>query len=124
MTGPFTDRAQRRWLLLFNRLGPDNKTSHSECEARGPRGYGSHVVARVRDAWADDAVHLWTARLDFDLARLGRLEGTLSSSERARAARYRTARDGARFTVRRAMLRIGLGAVLDAAPRRIRFRYT
>jgi 4'-phosphopantetheinyl transferase len=61
------------------------------------------------------------ARLAAAPKRLARLEALLSTEERARAARYRSASDGPRFIVRLATLRLGLAGLVGVAPQRIQF---
>ena len=57
------------------------------------------------------------------MVRLRRLELNLSADERARAARFRFARDRERFVAARGMLREILSLYLDAEARRLSFGY-
>jgi len=70
-----------------------------------------------------DEVHLWRASLDVAAERVTLLERTLSPDERARAARYRFARDRVRYVVARGTLRAILGRYLDLDPAGLRFVY-
>jgi len=71
-----------------------------------------------------DDIHLWHASLDVAAtARVTLLERTLSPDERERAARYRFARDRARYIVARGILRTILGRYLDLDPAGLRFVY-
>ena len=68
-------------------------------------------------------VHLWRIPLELSGAAVQRLTSVLQSDERARADRFRFARDGRRFVVARAALRILLGGYLKVAPARVEFHY-
>jgi len=71
-----------------------------------------------------DDIHLWHASLDVAAtARVTRLERTLSPDERERAARYRFARDRARYIGARGILRTILGRYLDLDPAGLHFVY-
>jgi 4'-phosphopantetheinyl transferase len=60
-------------------------------------------------------------RLDVDAGELAALTGLLGADERARADRFRFARDRRRFIVRRARLRQWLGAWVGRAPESLAF---
>jgi len=60
-------------------------------------------------------------RLDVDAGELAALTGLLGADERARADRFRFARDRRRFIVRRARLRQRLGAWVGRAPESLVF---
>ena len=66
---------------------------------------------------------MWCARLDVEPHRLERFERLLSTDERVRAGRYRTARHRARFVARRAMLRMLLARFLGEREELIEFDY-
>ncbi|MGL4314255.1 MAG: 4'-phosphopantetheinyl transferase family protein [Sphingomonas sp.] len=68
------------------------------------------------------AVDIWTGRLDLAAAEVERLRLLLSMPERARAERFRFARDRRRFIVRRARRRELLGMASGVAPQRLTFR--
>jgi 4'-phosphopantetheinyl transferase len=61
--------------------------------------------------------------LDAEGSQSGMFEALLTSDEHVRRLRYRNSRDAARFVARRALLRIGLGKLLDVAPERLRFSH-
>lgn len=65
------------------------------------------------------AVHF--ARLDVGAAEEARLAALLDTDERARAARFRNARDRRRFVVRRARTREWLAEAVGGDPARLRF---
>lgn len=67
------------------------------------------------------AVELRTATLDVGDAEVARLSELLDHDERARAERFRFARDRRRFIVRRARLREWLGEHVGEAPDRLAF---
>ncbi len=62
------------------------------------------------------SVHLWWADLARDETEINRLQELLSTSERERAARLRTAEARRRFVVARGILRTLLGRYLAKAP--------
>ena len=68
-------------------------------------------------------VHVWRAGLEYirEAARLRRLEQHLSVDERARAARFRFARDREQFVAARGLLREILALYLGVAARQLRF---
>ncbi len=70
------------------------------------------------------AVHVWRADLDFEAPRLLRLEQNLSADERARAARFRFARDRERFIAARGLLREIVALYLNTAARQLSFDYS
>jgi 4'-phosphopantetheinyl transferase len=74
-------------------------------------------------AMCRDEVHVWRIALDPPPSLAGRFEAVLSPDERARADRFRMARDRARFVVGRGWLRTILGRYLGAEPGRLAFRY-
>ena len=69
-------------------------------------------------------VHVWRADLGLDAAYLRRLERNLSADERARASRFRFARDRDRFVGARGLLREILALYLNATPGRLSFGYS
>ena len=75
--------------------------------------------ARSLDA---DALHVWRASLDVTPSLLAMLEATLSTEERARAARFVRIADGARYVAAHAFLRDILGRYLERRPESLRFR--
>jgi 4'-phosphopantetheinyl transferase len=64
----------------------------------------------------EGTVHVWYAGLDVDEATFARLTAVTSVDERDRARRVRVPSAGRRFLVARAILRMLLGAYLDAPP--------
>ncbi len=70
-----------------------------------------------------DAVHVWRADLDLEAGRLRSLEQNLSADERARATRFRFARDRERFIAARGLLRKIVAFYLNMAARELRFGY-
>ena len=68
-------------------------------------------------------VHVWRADLGSKAAYLRRLERNLSTDERARASRFRFARDRDRFVGARGLLREILALYLNASPGRLSFGY-
>jgi 4'-phosphopantetheinyl transferase len=76
-----------------------------------PPGLPAHAAAL-----SDDEVHVWHARLDDLTGRLSELEVLLDAEERARAARYRMARDRLHFTLARGILRALLAAYCQVPP--------
>lgn len=69
------------------------------------------------------AVHVWRVDLGLKAAYLRRLERNLSADERARASRFRFARDRDRFVGARGLLREILAPYLNASPGRLSFGY-
>lgn len=63
-----------------------------------------------------EGVHVWTLMLDRAADECARLATMLADDERERARRLRRAQDGARFVVRRAMLRSILGWYVGCSP--------
>ena len=70
-----------------------------------------------------DEVHVWLADLDVELSTRASLIATLSPDERRRARGYRSAKDGARFSVSRGVLRQILSVYSALPPKLIRFAY-
>ena len=70
-----------------------------------------------------DEAHIWHATLYVAEARIQLLRQMLSPDEHERAARYRLARDRARYIIARGTLRTILGRYLDVAPPDLRFVY-
>lgn len=70
-----------------------------------------------------DGIHVWHAALDRDEAAMGQLAATLSPDEKARAERFRFAKDRNHFTVARGLLRELLGAYLQQPPASLEFSY-
>ena len=68
-------------------------------------------------------VHVWRADLGLEAPYLRCLEQYLSADERARASRFRFARDRDRFVSARGLLREILALYLDATPGRLSFGY-
>ena len=71
----------------------------------------------------DDDVHVWRASLDRDPVLLRRYEQSLASEERARAARFKFARDRDRFIAGRGILRAILTRYLGRAESLLEFFY-
>ncbi|HEY7961208.1 MAG TPA: 4'-phosphopantetheinyl transferase superfamily protein [Solirubrobacteraceae bacterium] len=95
----------------------------------GATTHPAWVPAPARPRIAEREVHVWRA----DLATLGeadggaaqaRLDGLLSTQERARAARYARARDGRLWAAARGVLRELLGRYTESDPRALRFATT
>ena len=68
-------------------------------------------------------IHVWHATLDREESALAQLADVLSPDEKARADRFRFAKDRNHFTVARGMLRELLGAYLQQAPAGLEFSY-
>jgi len=68
-------------------------------------------------------VHVWRATLDLDPIELERMQATLTSDERARAARFRFSKDQQHFVAARGILRMILARYLNRAPAQFEFRY-
>ena len=66
-------------------------------------------------------VDVWTADLGVPPQEIQRLEAYLHADERARAARFRFARDKRRFVVRRGLLRERVAQVVSEPPERLVF---
>jgi 4'-phosphopantetheinyl transferase len=86
----------------------------------------------MRDIWpntaeppalAADAVHVWSAPLDGELAANAELYKLLAADERERASRFRVADAKRRFVAARAALRKVLGGYLGVSPREVAFKY-
>jgi len=71
-----------------------------------------------------DEIHIWRVPLDMSLATIERLGQFLAPDERARAERFRFARDRNQFTIGRGLLRVLLGRYLVCEPQRVSFRYS
>lgn len=67
--------------------------------------------------------HVWRADLGLEAAQMRRLERNLSADERARATRFRFARDREHFIAARGLLREIAALYLDAPAWRLRFGY-
>lgn len=74
-------------------------------------------------AFHGDEIHVWQAALDAAPPQLARLESLLSADERARAQRFRLARDQRRFIASRGALRSILASYLNCDPSGIQFCY-
>jgi 4'-phosphopantetheinyl transferase len=72
---------------------------------------------------ANHAVHVWQASLELPDADVAHLSSLLAPDERARAERFRFARDKRRYTVGRGVLRQILGRYLGVAPQQLAFTY-
>lgn len=68
-------------------------------------------------------IHVWHAALDRDERDIARLQATLSADEKARAERFRFAKDKNHYTVARGLLRELLGKYLQQAPDSLEFSY-
>ncbi len=99
--------------------------------ARSGSAPSSEVAARQAE-WSTQssqpalpvgAVHVWRAGLGLEIGCLHLLKRTLSADERARAARFRFARDRERFIAARGLVREILALYLDTAARRLSFGY-
>jgi len=81
------------------------------------------VGARPLDQQADDVkcapgeVHIWRIELDCAPSSLSVLEAMLTLEERNRAARFRSAQVGQRWTVARGTLRCILADYVESVPR-------
>jgi 4'-phosphopantetheinyl transferase len=75
--------------------------------------------------WAHigDEIHVWHASLDREDGAIAHFESTLSPDERARANRFRFAKDRNDFSVGRGLLRELLGGYLGEAPTALEFSY-
>lgn len=71
----------------------------------------------------DHEVHVWRAALSSETGEASELRRLLSPDERARADRFRTADDRARFVAARAALRRILARYTGEEPERLRFAY-
>jgi 4'-phosphopantetheinyl transferase len=72
---------------------------------------------------SDDAVHVWTVRLDIGPASIQHLAETLAVDELKRAAAFRFAHLRRRFVVTHAVVRLLLGHYVGAAPSSLRFSF-
>lgn len=70
-----------------------------------------------------DEVHLWRVDLDRLAGPVEHPAAMLSTNERAQGVRFRSARDGRRFMIGRATLRMILGLYLGIEPSRVSFEY-
>lgn len=77
----------------------------------------SHPILRAGEP------HVWRASLDLSAPRLAVLYATLSSDERARAARFHFDRDRNHFIAARGLLRELLGSYVNRAPASLCFAY-
>lgn len=80
-------------------------------------------LVQSQPAFHGDEIHVWQAALDASPPQLARLESLLSADERARAQRFRLARDQRRFIASRGALRSILASYLDCDPSGIQFCY-
>src|SRR5581483_45309 len=71
-----------------------------------------------------DEIHVWRVSLNMLPGTIERLSQLLASDERAKAERYRFARDRNQFIIGRGLLRVLLGRYLACEPRDVRFRYS
>ncbi len=77
------------------------------------------------DLWADSQqVHVWQIPLDVDAERLAALTQSLSLDELARADRFLSPVDRARFVAGRGAVRAILAGRLNTAPEALRFTYS
>ena len=74
-------------------------------------------------AMSPDVVHVWRIALEQSALAAGRLEGTLSPDEGARADRLRAPRGREHFIAARGAMRAILGRYLEIEPGAVRFRY-
>jgi 4'-phosphopantetheinyl transferase len=74
-------------------------------------------------ALPQNEVHVWCASLDLDPVDLEDLRATLTSDERARAARFHFPKDQQHFVTARGTLRMILARYLDRAPAQLEFCY-
>ena len=104
--------------MTTNRAAPGNRDA-----GRGEASAATPVPGTVLPLPAGEA-HLWSARpASFaDAAHLERLRAMLTEEERARADRYRFARDRRTSLVTRALVRVTLSWYCDVPPARWRFR--
>jgi len=72
----------------------------------------------------DDEVHIWTASLVSSSQSLQGFWGELSGDERAKASRYRFARDRDRYVAARGILRRLLREYTGIEPRTLQFEYS
>jgi 4'-phosphopantetheinyl transferase len=70
-----------------------------------------------------EEVHVWRASLDVELATVERLQQTLSADELARAAKFYSAIDSARYIVGRGILRALLARYLGRPAGDVRFSF-
>jgi 4'-phosphopantetheinyl transferase len=75
-------------------------------------------------ALSADEIHVWRVSLDMSPGTIERLSHLLAPDERAKAERYRFARDRNRFIIGRGTLRILLGHYLTCEPQQVSFRYS
>lgn len=87
----------------------------------------------MSDAWGQppesltlcaDEVHVWRDRLDAAPSSLASYADTLSTDERARAARFHFEKDRRSYVISRGVLRALLGRYLNVAPAELRFAYS
>ncbi len=69
-------------------------------------------------------VHVWRATLDLGPVELQRAQATMTSDERARAARFHFPRDQHNFIAARGTLRTILARYVDRAPAQLEFCYS
>jgi len=75
-------------------------------------------------ALPEGEVHVWRAALNMAAIDLEGVQATLSSDERARASRFRFAKDHRHFVAARGTLRTILARYIDRAPSQIEFCYS
>jgi 4'-phosphopantetheinyl transferase len=74
-------------------------------------------TATGRPRIAEDEIHVWRAKLDFDIGTLEDLAAILSPAEKIRAERFVLTKDRQRFSASRGILRKLLGDYLGESPR-------
>lgn len=72
---------------------------------------------------SESEIHVWQVFLDFEQSALRQFESVLSVDEKARAARFRFARDREHFVAARGILRELIGHYQRRPPSAIRFSY-
>lgn len=74
-------------------------------------------------ALPQNEVHVWRAKLDLGSIDLEHAEASLSSDERARAARFHFLKDQLRYVAARGTLRMIMARYIDRAPAQFEFCY-
>jgi 4'-phosphopantetheinyl transferase len=95
----------------------ENDQQHEPSESVWSKPPAKLVLAR-------NEVHLWRATVEVSSRDFARIQGLLSSDERARADRFHFERDRHRFVVARGYLRAILSSYLSCTPTDLHFRYT